>query len=174
MISESIIIQKVISSESEILAKLSATTFYETFVEFNTKEDMDQYIDEKCSSEKMKEEINDPSNQFFFAKYNSEIVGYIKLRTSIVPIELTTTNCLEIERIYVSSEFHGKKIGAQLMQFCINFAQENKYSILWLAVWEHNLKAYEFYKNWGFIQFSKQIFILGKDKQNDFLMKKNL
>jgi ribosomal protein S18 acetylase RimI-like enzyme len=135
---------------------------------------MDQYITEKCSDEKMKEELQDSDNLFYFARLNDEIVGYIKLRTSVFPIELGTKNCIEIERIYVSSKFHGKKIGAQLMEFCVQFAKENNYTILWLAVWEHNLKAFDFYKKWGFEKFSEHVFILGQDKQNDFLLKKEI
>ena len=169
---DSLHIQKITFKESQELAHFSASTFYETFASYNTKEDMDQYLLEKCSKEKLADELSDANNHFFFARMNSEIVGYIKLRTSVFPSELETKNCIEIERIYLAAAFHGKKIGAQLMQFCLNYGKERNFSILWLAVWEHNTKAYEFYKKWGFEKFGEHIFILGKDKQNDILLKK--
>ena len=171
---DSLHIQKITVKESQELAHFSASTFYETFASCNTKEDMDMYLLEKCSEEKMAAELSEAGNHFFFARLNSEIVGYIKLRTSVFPLQLETKNCIEIERIYVASTFHGKKIGAQLMQFCLNYAKDRHFSILWLAVWEHNSKAYEFYKKWGFEKFGDHIFMLGKDKQKDILLKKTL
>lgn len=171
---DSLHIQKITVKESQELAHFSASTFYETFASCNTKEDMDMYLLEKCSEEKMAAELSEAGNHFFFARLNSEIIGYIKLRISVFPSQIQTKNCIEIERIYVASTFHGKKIGAQLMQFCLNYAKDRHFSILWLAVWEHNSKAYEFYKKWGFEKFGDHIFILGKDKQNDILLKKTL
>jgi GNAT superfamily N-acetyltransferase len=171
---DSLHIQKITVKESQELAHFSASTFYETFASCNTKEDMDMYLLEKCSEEKMAAELSEAGNHFFFARLNSEIIGHIKLRTSVFPSQLQTKNCIEIERIYVASTFQGKKIGAQLMQFCLNYAKDRHFSILWLAVWEHNSKAYEFYKKWGFEKFGDHIFILGKDNQNDILLKKTL
>jgi ribosomal protein S18 acetylase RimI-like enzyme len=41
-------------------------------------------------------------------------------------------------------------------------------------VWEHNQKAIQFYRKWGFEKFGEHFFMVGNDKQNDWLMKKEL
>ena len=56
----------------------------------------------------------------------------------------------------------------------IEYAAKNKFDTIWLGVWEHNQKAIEFYKKWGFEVFGKYIFVLGNDPQNDLLMKKEI
>ena len=45
---------------------------------------------------------------------------------------------------------------------------------LWLGVWEKNDKAISFYKKNGFYEFGKHTFIIGEDKQTDFVMRKDL
>jgi diamine N-acetyltransferase len=53
-------------------------------------------------------------------------------------------------------------------------AKENGFDLIWLGVWEHNVRAQAFYKHMGFEKFSSHIFMVGNDPQTDFLMKKNL
>jgi ribosomal protein S18 acetylase RimI-like enzyme len=45
---------------------------------------------------------------------------------------------------------------------------------VWLGVWEENLRAINFYKKNGFVEFDKHIFKLGNDEQTDIMMKRQL
>lgn len=169
-----IYIRNVNLDDYEALIQISKTTFFDTFSEYNTKEDMDSYMSENYSVSKIREEISNPFNVFLFAIENDKTVGFVKLRTNKILSELLETNPIEIERIYVSKSHQGKKVGALLMSYCINLAKEKKYDTIWLAVWEHNLHAQAFYEKWGFEKFGSHIFILGKDVQNDFLLKRKV
>ena len=44
--------------------------------------------------------------------------------------------------------------------------------VVWLDVWEKNLRAIEFYRRWGFVEVGTQGFVLGSDVQHDLLMQK--
>jgi ribosomal protein S18 acetylase RimI-like enzyme len=72
------------------------------------------------------------------------------------------------------AEFHGQKAGAALMQHCLGLAMMAGYDVVWLGVWEHNYKALNFYRKWGFEVFGSHIFRLGDDEQTDVMMKKHL
>src|SRR5690606_2609409 len=77
---------------------------------------------------------------------------------------------LEIERIYVLKDFHGKKVGQLLYDKAIEVAKEKKSDYIWLGVWEENPRAINFYKKNGFVEFDKHIFKLGNDEQLDIMM----
>jgi ribosomal protein S18 acetylase RimI-like enzyme len=156
------------------LATLSIATFRDTFGPHNKKEDMDKYIAEELNAAKLAGEIMHSENIFFLAWHNDRLAGYAKLSNNNIPMELTNNNPIEMERIYVLQEYQDKKIGASLMKHCIEHAQGKQHDILWLGVWEHNYKAVEFYKQWGFEIFGSHLFILGNDHQTDVLMKKYL
>ena len=45
---------------------------------------------------------------------------------------------------------------------------------IWLGVWEKNVRAINFYKKNGFVEFDTHQFILGDEVQTDYLMKLQL
>jgi len=81
---------------------------------------------------------------------------------------------MEIERIYVLKDFHGKNIGQLLFEKAIELATQKNANYIWLGVWEENPRAINFYKKNGFVEFDKHIFVLGDDEQTDIMMRLEL
>ena len=167
-------ITKVNSNEITSLQKVGRQTFFETFSQTNTEENMQKYLEESFSSNKLLGELNNPDSLFYFAKYSDEIVGYLKLNFGHSQTELNDNEALEIERIYVLKDFQGKKIGQKLYEKAVEVAKQNKVKYIWLGVWEKNQKAIDFYEKNGFVPFDKHIFVLGDDEQTDIMMKMEL
>lgn len=167
-------ISKVTINEVELLRNISVQTFTETFAHQNSESDMRKYVSENLSIEQLSKELNTKGSSFYFLKLNSDIIGYLKINTGKAQTELKNDISLEIERIYIKHEFHGKNIGKQLLDKAIEIAKEHHYQYIWLAVWELNLKAIAFYKKHNFVEFDKHIFKLGDDEQIDLMMKMNL
>lgn len=135
---------------------------------------MQKYLDEGFSFEKLSRELKDPNAKFFFAVLDEEIIGYLKLNFGDSQTELKDNKALEIERIYVSKEFHGKSVGQLLYDKAIEVAKHKNADYVWLGVWEENPRAISFYKKNGFVEFDKHIFKLGNDEQIDIMMKLHL
>jgi diamine N-acetyltransferase len=160
--------------DAEIIADLSRKTFYETFAPQNTTSDMEKFMNEQFTREKLIEEVNEPWLIFLLAFMDNEPVGYAKLRDGAVPSELVGHSCIEIARIYSVQNMIGKGVGKKLMQTSHEVATQRKKQTLWLAVWKENQRAIDFYEDWGFEIFGEQDFLLGDDLQKDWLMKKLL
>ena len=153
------------------LQEIGRQTFYETFSESNTEENMKSYLDNGFSIDKITFELNDENAEFYFAKIDDKIIGYLKLNFGQSQTELKDDKALEIERIYVLKEFHGKKVGQILYDKAIEIAKKKNSDFIWLGVWEENPRAISFYKKNGFVEFDKHIFKLGNDEQTDIMMK---
>jgi len=164
-------ITKVTKNELTLLQEISQSTFVTAFAAMNAKEDMDAYLKEKMNLEKITKEWETPGSDFYFARFEEEIVGYLKLNTGAAQNEHLSESSLEVERIYITAPFQGKKLGQQLLDFAIEEAKKNKLKLVWLGVWELNEGAQRFYKRHGFVPFSKHDFYLGSDQQTDVLMK---
>ena len=158
----------------EKLQKIGRQTFFETFSESNSEENMQKYLDEGFSIEKLTTELTDTNAEFYFAVFDEEVIGYLKLNFGDSQTELKDNKALEIERIYVSKEFHGKSVGQLLYDKAIEVAKQKNANYVWLGVWEENPRAISFYKKNGFVEFDKHIFKLGNDEQIDIMMKLNL
>lgn len=135
---------------------------------------MNKYLDEVFSSANLSIELNDKKAEFYFAKLDDKVIGYLKLNFGESQTEIRDDNGLEIERIYVLKEFHGKNVGQLLYNKAIQIAREKNKDYVWLGVWEENPRAINFYKKNGFVAFDKHLFQLGNDLQTDIMMKLKL
>ncbi|TDO71168.1 ribosomal protein S18 acetylase RimI-like enzyme [Flavobacterium chryseum] len=171
---ETIEIRKIALNEIDQLQKIGRQTFHDTFSESNSEENMKKYLDEKFSIEKLTAELSNEDSEFYFAILESEVIGYLKINFGETQTELKDEKALEIERIYVSKEFHGKRVGQLLYEKAIEIAKNKKSEYVWLGVWEENHRAVSFYKKNGFVEFDKHIFRLGTDEQTDLMMKLKL
>jgi len=167
-------IKKITLNEIEQLQKISKQTFQATFLESNSEENIKNYLEEGFSKEKLTEELNDTNSAFYFATLEKEVIGYLKINFGASQTELKDSKAIEIERIYVSKEFHGKSVGQLLYDKAIEVAKQKGSEYVWLGVWEENPRAISFYKKNGFVEFDKHIFKLGDDEQTDIMMKMKL
>lgn len=171
---ENIEVKSVTHNEIEQLQQIGRQTFFETFSEGNTEENMKKYLEDGFSLEKLTMELNNENSVFYFALLNHEAIGYLKLNFGQSQTELQDDKALEIERIYVLQEFHGKKVGQVLYEKAMQIAKQISARYVWLGVWEENPRAIGFYKKNGFLEFDRHIFKLGDDEQTDIMMKKKL
>lgn len=167
-------IVKINEKDVAKLQAISKQTFHETFGAVNTEENMVRYLEESFSMERLSSELNNPDAGFYFAMLDEEVIGYLKLNTGASQTELKDNKALEIERIYVSQAFHGKKVGQLLYEKAIQVAQDAGVEYVWLGVWEENARAIRFYEKNGFVPFDKHLFKLGDDIQTDIMMKLKL
>ena len=156
------------------LQKIYRQTFFETFSEQNSEENMRIFLDKAYSEEKLKSEIENKESETFLAVENQKILGVLKINTGNAETESGLENSLEIQRIYILKESKGLGIGTVLMNLAEKKARKLGVSFIWLGVWEKNFPAQKFYTDKGFRRFSEHAFVLGDDIQTDFLMKKEL
>lgn len=156
------------------LQAIGRKTFSETFADVNSEENMKKYLDESFATQKLTSELKNQSSYFYLAVLDEKVIGYLKLNTGDAQTEKEDLKALEIERIYVAKEFHGKKVAQALYAQAEQTAEELNATYMWLGVWEKNFRAVSFYTKNGFIQFDTHIFRLGDDEQTDLMMKKVL
>lgn len=169
-----IAIRKITVNDINELQNIGKLTFAETFSSGNSEENMKEYLENGFSTEKLTAELTDPNAEFYFAELDGKTIGYLKINIGQSQTEIKDHNALEIERIYVLKEFHGKKVGQILYNKAIELAKEKGAKYVWLGVWEQNPRAIRFYEKNGFIAFDKHVFKLGNDEQTDIMMKLEL
>lgn len=132
---------------------------------------MQKYLDNSLSLKQLSDELADESCEFYFAIYENAVIGYLKVNHGDAQTELKDQSSLEIERIYVLKEYHGKAVGQLLYERALQIANQREADHVWLGVWEKNPRAIAFYKKNGFVEFDKHIFRLGEDDQTDIMMR---
>lgn len=168
------VIRQATAADAELLAELGARTFSETFAADNSANDMAAYLTSSFDPALQAAELADRDAQFLIAQVDKGAAGYAKLKSGDPPDDVTHDKPIELVRLYVAQEWHGRGVGAALMQACLNEAKKKGHRTLWLGVWEHNLRARAFYGKWNFREVGTHVFQLGEDKQTDILMERSL
>lgn len=164
-------IEPVDAEHLSLLTSLSVKTFVETFAAQNTAANMEEYLSSHMTEKQLVKELENPNSEFFFAYLRTQCIGYLKLNFNNAQVENVFNNtAFEIERIYLLKSHQGKKLGSQLLEWCIEYGRSKNYKKLWLGVWEFNYKALGFYKHKKFKPFDQHVFQLGTDPQTDILM----
>jgi ribosomal protein S18 acetylase RimI-like enzyme len=158
----------------DTLKELATQAFCETFAPLNTPENMDAYLQEAYTLPKLRRELADGNQVFYFAYADGILAGYLKVNEAPAQSEINDPSALEIERIYVLQAFYGTGIGQLLMDKAVEMARERGKEYAFLGVWEFNPRARRFYEKNGFYRFGEHTFVMGDDPQTDFLLRKDL
>lgn len=173
MLRETTIVEATIKDLS-VLRKLAIETFVETFGQDNTEEDLQEYVREALSLQRLAKEFANPASTYYFIKMAEEPLGFLKVNQGQAQTEHHLPNAFEIQRLYILKKCQGLGLGKQLFEFALDIAEQSGYDWAWLGVWEHNDKAQAFYKKYGFEKFSEHLFPVGKKIDTDWLLRKHL
>jgi GNAT superfamily N-acetyltransferase len=132
---ENIEIKRVTLNDIDQLQTIGKKTFFETFSNGNTKENMANYLSEGFSIKKLTDEIKNKNSELYFAILNEKAIGYLKLNFGQSQTEIKNDNALEIERIYVLKDFYGKNIGKLLYEKALSIAKQKKVFTRKMASW---------------------------------------
>ena len=168
------LIKKCTLQDLESLQKISIETFYQTFADSNSAENMKEYLENAYNEEKLYKELSNPNSSFFFVYVDERLAGYLKLNEFPSQSDINDIDSLELERIYILKEFQGAGLGKDLLGHAISIAIEHGKKYIWLGVWEHNEKAKRFYQKNGFYRIGEHSFVVGDDVQIDYVMRKDL
>lgn len=162
------------------LVAIARETFVTTFAEQNNPDDFAAYVETTFTLDAFKKELNTEGSVFYLAENEGNLIGYFKLNHNKIPHdalnpipEFETHKMLkmtELERVYLTEATHGKGFAALIMHEIVRLSALNQSQILWLGVWEENVKAIKFYQKMGFEKFGEHIFMIGDDAQTDWLM----
>ena len=168
------LIKKCTLQDLDSLCKISIETFYQTFADTNTEENMKAYLESAYNKEKICKELCNPDSSFFFLYVEERVAGYMKINEYPSQTDINDSEALELERLYMLKDFQGAGLGNDLMNYAISIATERGKKYVWLGVWEHNERAKHFYGKHGFYRIGEHSFKVGDDVQTDYVMRRDL
>jgi len=156
--------------DADALAWLAERTFRETFGAENFQVDLDLHCASYFSSEIQSREILDPNLVTILAEEAAELVAFAQVRPLSPKPCVHVEHPSELNRLYVSSEWHGSGLAHEIMTEVLTIAKQGGAGCLWLGVWEHNPRAIAFYHKYGFKVVGEHVFQLGTDPQQDLVL----
>lgn len=172
-------IRRATTEDATRLSELARATFRDTFETGNSPDDLAAYLAEAFTPTRQASEIADPASIVLLAERESEsgsaeLIGYAHLVLGEAPECVHGPSPIELKRIYVSRAWHGQGVARDLMDAAIAAARGKGAQTLWLGVWERNARAAAFYEKYGFARVGEHTFLLGADRQTDWVLERPL
>ena len=160
--------------DMDIVRELSIRTFYDTYAELNTPENIRICIEESFNVGTMTRVLENPNVDVILLFVDDEPAGYIRINEAPSQTDINDPASLEIERIYILREHQRKGLGKFLLDHAVSIATERGKEYVWLGVWERNVSAICFYEKCGMYKAGTHDFLLGEDVQKDHIMRLDL
>lgn len=166
-------------ADARMLTAFAEDVFRDAFGKENDPADLAMYIASAFSPERQAAEIADPSSTILLAECvdvdrSARLTGYAHLVQGESPDMIQGPAPLELKRFYVARSWHGRGVAQALMEAVLATARSLHARTLWLGVWERNPRAIAFYGKSGFRRIGEHEFMLGRDRQTDWLMARDI
>ena len=154
-------IRRATAADAPVLAALARDTFFDTFASTNDATDMALHLERAYGEAQQRAELTNPEIITLLVEDGGTAVAYAQIRTGHVPDCVEGPAPIELWRIYVMRDWHGRGIAQALMERVVADALASGAKTLWLGVWENNPRARAFYGKCGFVDVGEHVFLFG-------------
>jgi ribosomal protein S18 acetylase RimI-like enzyme len=149
-------------SHAAIIGTIGKKSFRKAFEHlFNHKEELLEYLENAYCAVKLANSIRHEDNVYLLAFFDGEPAGFVKIKKYSLNEHIESISQMELQKIYVLQEYHGKGIGTALLKEVKNVAKEVYPDYIWLDTHISNASAIRLYEKNGFKKIGKYFFTIG-------------
>jgi ribosomal protein S18 acetylase RimI-like enzyme len=169
------LIRRATTGDAPLLARIGAEFFAGAFGAQNDPNDLRAHLEQTFSPSVQRAELADAERVIWIAESpDGSPAGYAMVKRGAASTAVAANHPAEVQRFYVAPSFQGRGLAQALMSACVEQANEWGCDALWLGVWELNPRAIAFYEKCGFRKVGRQDFMVGSDRQHDYVMARTL
>ncbi|VWX53389.1 GNAT family N-acetyltransferase [Novosphingobium sp. 9U] len=170
------ILRDATPQDAPAIAQLGAEAFCAAFAHLYNEQDLSGFLAASHSPAKAAAEIADPGMRVKLAVDDAgKLLGFCKLVLACGwPEHARAGNVIELKQLYTDPAATGRGIGAALMDWALDFARERDAGEIQLSVYSENPGAQRFYARYGFEKIADIHFMVGQQRDEEFLFAKLL
>ncbi len=158
------------AEDCDALATLAATTFTDAFGHLYRPENLAGHLAAKFSADFFRQALIAGST-LLLLKDAQRVIGYAKVGEVALPVKPPMgKGAQEIHRVYVEKSFQGRGLGKALMLHILALPRVTTAPVVYLGVWEENLKAQSLYKQYGFAPVGRYLYPVGDQADREIIM----
>lgn len=158
--------------DAEAIARLAARTFALACPDHTPPEAIEAHIANELNAQRFREHM--ATATFLVVDAGAEVAGYVMLTTEPPPIPTRWQNPIELRRIYVDEQEHGRGVAAALMLASLQVAEEGGHDWIWLGTNEQNKRAIRFYEKYDFQIVGQRTFRVAHSVESDHVLARSV
>ena len=149
-------IVKATLQDAKVLSEMGAETFYDAHKQSAPAHELDKYMSKVYNLDSIEQELGNRENIYHIIRHDKQVAGFSKMELNMNHPAIEVAGVSQMHRIYLLGSFRGLKLGAQLLNFNINYSKLYGQHGMWLIVWVGNRAAITFYEKFGFNIIKKE------------------
>ncbi len=156
------------------LAALAAKTFTQAFGHLYRPENLATHLATHSKADFFAAAL-EAGDTILMSHVDGALVGYAKVGQVGLPVKPPIPKgAQEIHRVYVDKAYQGRGLGKALMLHILSLPRITTASMVYLGVWEENLKAQALYTQFGFKAVGHYIYKVGDQSDQEIIMAREL
>ena len=160
--------------DAAALSMVATDSFLAAYCDTSDPHAVAEHIEAEFAPASIEAEMASPDCAYMIAMIGKSATGLMKLRADSVPEQLEGRNALELQQLYVHSDYQGFGIGRALIDAAVRHARTNRYEAIWLQAWSKAEWALAFYERNLFRRVGDIPFFLGQQEFTDWLLIREL
>ncbi len=169
-----LVVRDATPDDAALLSAVGRDSFDAAYGATTDPASIDQHLEDYFSEGSIRDEMCVAGRSYKIALLGELAAGLIKLRRDPPPPEIISANVVEVQHLYVLTEFQGYGVGRALMDATVVHARRQKLDGIWLQVWSEADWALRFYERNGFVRVGDIDYELGERVYDDWLMLRRL
>lgn len=157
-------------ADAAALAELGARSFVAKFGDLYRPEDLASFLAEAHSEAAVARELADPGYRIVLAVEGDDLLGFCKMDMSCGwPDHARGSRVVQLKQLYTQPGATGRGIGAALTEWALAEARAFGADEMQLSVYSDNEGAQRFYHRYGFTKVADIFFMVGAQRDDEFL-----
>lgn len=158
--------------DASTLADLGRVTFIDAFGHLYTPEDLQAFIDDSHSIDAYKRALENSDYALWLAERDGLAVGYAQAGPCGLPHAEVQPGDGELKRLYLLRSAQNGGVGLALLDTALAWLESDGPRTLWISVWSENYGAQRFYGRHGFAHVGEYDFIVGEQRDREFIYRR--
>ena len=170
MITQPVTLHPALPADAPALAELGRDSFIAKFGPMYRPDDLAAFLAEQHSPQIVAGQLADPVYRVVLAVREGTLAGYCKLVLACGwPEHARGSKAIELKQLYTAPGATGGGIGSALMDWALAEARAEGADEVQLSVFSGNTDAQRFYHRYGFAKVADIHFMVGEQRDEEFL-----
>lgn len=166
------LIRRAGSVDAEALGAIGAATFVETFGHLYPAADLERFLSEAYSLDRIRADLADPAKASWIVEVADQAVGYALAGPCGLPHPLATPDQGEVNRLYLLKAWQNRGLGGRLFDAALGWLLSRGTRAIWIGVWSGNHGAQRFYARRGFERVGEYDFPVGETLDREYILRR--
>ena len=167
-------VRDAVAEDAEALSAVGTDSFLAAYGDTGDPQAIAEHVEMLFAPRNIVAEMATAEADYKIAMIGNSATGLMKLRSGNVPDVLEPRRVLELQQLYVHSDYQGYGIGRALIDAAVRYARAHDYEAIWLQAWSQADWAIPFYERNLFRRVGEIPYHMGEYVYEDWLMLREL